>query len=158
MSSRVSGSIPSNPTPQLQVVLDYLTAVCEGDFSKMTTFLTDDFMHHVHPRSLGIPSSDKAAWTQFNVNIYPFFEGFKLQIYEIVEGGNTVSLHASSSSTTTSGAHYNNEYALFFELVAAAEGSLQIRRQKEFVNSKYASEFFLAEKARQEAAGHKFPM
>ena len=58
---------------------------------------------------------------------------------------------------TTTGAHYNNEYALFFELVPNSE-TFMIRKQKEFVNSKYASEFFPAERARQEAAGHKFHM
>ena len=67
------------------------------------------------------------------------------------------SQQVSSSSKTTTGASYNNEYVLFLELESKEGSALQIKRFKEFVDSKYSTEFFPAEKARQEAAGRKFP-
>lgn len=78
MSSSISGEIPSNPSAQLQVVLDYLAATCEGNFDKIDGLLTEDFVHLIHPKSLGRSPDDKAAWIKFNVDVFPFFKDFKV--------------------------------------------------------------------------------
>ena len=57
----------------------------------------------------------------------------------------------ASTSITTSGADYANEYALFFELTPDIGEGVKVTRAKEFIDSKHTVEFFQAEKARQES-------
>ena len=79
MSIPITGAIPSKPSAQLQVVIDYLTSLCQGDFDKMGSLLTEDFAHHFHPKSLGYPSADKAGWIGMNTGGFHMFKDFKVR-------------------------------------------------------------------------------
>ncbi|CAL1717448.1 unnamed protein product [Somion occarium] len=155
MSSPVTGAIPANPSPEVKLIIAWMTALCDGDFDKLATLVTEDFVHYVHPSSLGFPKRNKTEWLQFNKDGFDIFKNFKITVHEIVEGQSAVVVHASSNATTSTGYPYANEYSLFFHLTAETDGSYTIDQLKEFMDSQYAVEFFLAEKKRQEAAGNK---
>ncbi|KAK7682592.1 hypothetical protein QCA50_014392 [Cerrena zonata] len=142
MSTFIIGAVPPSPSAQLQVVIDYLTSLCQGDFDKMGGLLTDGFTHYFHPKSLGYPPADKAAWIGFNSGGFHMFKDFKFNVFEVVEGQSTLTLHASAEAKTAAGDDYTNEYALFFEVARGADGSMKIKRNKEFVDSKYVTNFF----------------
>ncbi|KAK7692439.1 hypothetical protein QCA50_004064 [Cerrena zonata] len=151
-SSTLSGAIPSQPSPQIQVVIDFLASFGRKDFETIASLASDDYVHYVLPKTLGIPPSEKTPWLKSTQEMLGIFNNdFKLDIEEIVEGQNAVIIHAESSATTTTGAKYNNEYVIIFELKTDTEGAVKIKRAKEFVNSKFTAEFFAAERARQAA-------
>lgn len=79
MSSSVFGAIPEKRTPQLQVVLDLLIGFCHKEFDKVSTLITDDYVHSIFPKSLGIPPSDKASWIQQLRENLPIYNDFKVR-------------------------------------------------------------------------------
>lgn len=78
MSSPIVGVIPAKRSVQLQVVIDFFTAFCHKEFDKVSTFLTDDYVHYVLPKSLGLPPSDKSGWIKYVREIMPIYNNFKV--------------------------------------------------------------------------------
>ncbi|CAL1717471.1 unnamed protein product [Somion occarium] len=154
MASRITGALPSNPSAQVQAVIDWMFAMCEGDWDKLESVLTEDFEATILPKSLNFPVRNKAAWIQYNKDAFPIFTDFKFHIVEIVEGVNAVAVHGCSNATTSTGHPYRNEYSLFLHLTRQSDGRYRLKQEKEFIDSQYIVEFFSAEKKRQEAAGN----
>ncbi|KAK7682589.1 hypothetical protein QCA50_014389 [Cerrena zonata] len=70
----VTGAIPTNLFPQVRTVVDYVTVICDSDWSKLESLLTDDFIWYIYPKSLGLPLSNKAEWIKFNADASDIFK------------------------------------------------------------------------------------
>ncbi|KAI0081027.1 hypothetical protein K474DRAFT_1672290 [Panus rudis PR-1116 ss-1] len=153
MSSRVSGVVSSNSSPQVQAVVQWLTALAESDFATFDTLLTDDYVSTLLPRTLNTPDRTKEVYLGSLKTALRAFTDFKFEVHEVIEGENAVAIHVSSNAKTTTGHPYTNEYTMFFRLKKNADGKIQITGVKEFVDSLYSAGFFPAENERQKAAG-----
>jgi len=77
------------------------------------------------------------------------FKVFKVTLHEIVEAPGRIFLHASSKATSTTGFPYSNEYNILLYVTPQPTGPPKISVAKEFVDSKFTLEFFVAERQRQ---------
>ncbi|CAL1717470.1 unnamed protein product [Somion occarium] len=128
LSSVITGAIPTQPSPQ----------------------------HHIHPRSVNLPSGQKKTWPGNTRVAVEFFKRFRFDVLESVEGNETVVIHTRSSATMTSGCSSRNEYVLFFHLAKQDKGEYKISSSKEFADSLYSLRFFAEERKRQQALGRGF--
>ncbi|KIJ51378.1 hypothetical protein M422DRAFT_158316 [Sphaerobolus stellatus SS14] len=144
-----SPAIPANPSPQLQVVLQWLDAWKTLNVDNVLPTLADDYKHQVLPKSLGRPMLNREEFTQNYRAVLPLYSYFEVCANELIEVPGKIFVHAMSSGKSTTGAPYNNEYCLTFYLVNQDDGLPKISYLKEFVDSKYSSEFFAGERERQ---------
>ncbi|KIJ51403.1 hypothetical protein M422DRAFT_26817, partial [Sphaerobolus stellatus SS14] len=109
----------------------------------------NDYTHQVLPKSLGRPVLNREEFIQHCKILLPLYVHLGAsKVEEIIEVPGKVFVHATSSGMSTTGAAYDNEYCLTFHL-AHQDGDLKIFHLKEFVDSKYTSEFFAGESKRQ---------
>ncbi|KAF8589497.1 hypothetical protein K439DRAFT_1253540, partial [Ramaria rubella] len=144
-----SYNIPPDPSPELQTALKWIDGFNCWDIDQITSVLSNDYTHHILPKTLGVKSRNKEEFREYFTGILPMFQDFKVTIHEIVEGAGKLVIHASSTATSTTGYPYANEYNLILHLVSQGEGLPKISMIKEFVDSKFAVEFFVGERKRQ---------
>ena len=80
MSSPLSGALPAEPSAQLQTAIDFLTLFCNKDLEKLSTLLTDDYIHYLLPKSLGSPPCGKVAWVKQMQEALRTVDHFKVQL------------------------------------------------------------------------------
>ena len=80
MSSPLSGVLPAQPSAQLQTAIDFLTLFCYKDLEKLSTLLTDDYIHYLLPKSLGSAPCGKVAWVKQMQEALRTVDGFKVQL------------------------------------------------------------------------------
>ena len=80
MSSPLSGALPAEPSTQLQTAIDFLTLFCNKDLEKLSTLLTDDYIHYLLPKSLGSPPCGKVAWVKRMQEALRTVDHFKVQL------------------------------------------------------------------------------
>ncbi|KIJ51392.1 hypothetical protein M422DRAFT_26806 [Sphaerobolus stellatus SS14] len=144
-----SPAIPANPSTQLQVVLKWLEAWRTLNLDNILLALANNYKHQVLPKSLGRPVLNREEFIQNYKVILPLYTHLGTdKVKEIIEVPGKIFIHATSSGKSTTGAAYDNEYCLTFYL-AHQDDDLKISHLKEFVDSKYTSEFFAEESKRQ---------
>ncbi|KAH8104840.1 hypothetical protein BXZ70DRAFT_623247 [Cristinia sonorae] len=142
-----------DPSPQLQAALHWINALIETrDVQDLESAITDDFAIQVLPKSLGRPQLHKEEYLKYS-NSFTFHvvRDFEATIQEVVETADKVVLHASSKATSATGFPYSNEYIIIFHLALQPDGQYKVKYLKEFVDSQFSTEFFPAERKRQEA-------
>lgn len=71
--------IPASPSPQLQIVLKLVEGYNKWDVDTITADVSDDWQHHVLPRSLGIPVKNKVEWRAYFASIRPWLKDFTVR-------------------------------------------------------------------------------
>jgi len=145
-----------DPSPQLQVVLRWIDAlITTRDLKALEGTITEDYTHHVLPKSLGRPLMKKPAFLEYGTFVMTVLPEFNATIYEVVESPGKLVLHASSSGTTVTEYPYANEYVTIVHVAKPEDGDYRISSIREFLDSKYTSESFPKERKRQEEAAKK---
>lgn len=72
--------IPEKPSPELQAVLSWIDGFNRWDFDHVKAATTDDCMHHVLPRSLGIAPKTKQEYIASMSGATPPLDGFTVCI------------------------------------------------------------------------------
>lgn len=80
MSGPVTGAIPANPSPQVQLILDFFTALCVGDWDQLNALTAEDFVQTINPKSLGFPARNKAEYIKWNQDGFHIFKDFKVSM------------------------------------------------------------------------------
>ncbi|EJD42935.1 hypothetical protein AURDEDRAFT_167884 [Auricularia subglabra TFB-10046 SS5] len=133
-------SAPSNPSPQLKPVLEWLYASEALDVDRLGAILSDEaFEDNVLPMSLGFPPCpSKAAWLDmFRGGISSWFDrhGFEFTFHEYFEGPGHITAHVSAEGETKYGQAMANEWLIVFQVRKDTSGAFKIVRILEFADS-----------------------
>ena len=72
----------------------------------------------------------------------------QIVVHDVVEVPDKIVVHMSSTATSGFGQPYASEYFIMMQLVSQSDGKHKIMVLKEYVDSKYMTEFFAEEKKR----------
>ncbi|TCD63684.1 hypothetical protein EIP91_005089, partial [Steccherinum ochraceum] len=97
-----TSDIPTNPSPQLKVALNYLDAIAHRDIVQVKDVLAPDCVSTVLPAGLGFPPiRGLDAILELYSGSLPHFTSFEFTVHEITEVPGKVIIHASSDAHTT---------------------------------------------------------
>ncbi|KAI0253738.1 hypothetical protein BJV78DRAFT_164998 [Lactifluus subvellereus] len=87
--------LPPNPSPQLQVVLDYFKCLSRWDLEKLSTLSSPRFTQETLPASMGIPSRTRSEDTAYLKEFQDSLKSapLQIQIYDINESKGKVWVH-----------------------------------------------------------------
>ncbi|KAF8161482.1 hypothetical protein B0H34DRAFT_643043, partial [Crassisporium funariophilum] len=148
--------IPSAPSPNLRAFLEYVDALHAWDFDALMSSFDDALEHRILPQSLGRPVLNKRQYGEYFRGVMPLFRKFQLTIHEVIEAGDKMTIHASSTGESITGAPYANEYTYIVQFVPpppnqGGKALPKMRFVKEFVDSSATVKFFTEERAKAKA-------
>ncbi|KAJ7641951.1 hypothetical protein FB45DRAFT_901410 [Roridomyces roridus] len=124
--------------------LDHLTINTSSvDWAALADLLAADFTHEYRPASLAPPANQRVRNKEEMLQLFELaWSGFErlefLPPLDIIQGQDSIVFHVQSDGISKQeGKHYTNEYMLTFRFRGE-----KIVSVKEFVDSKYSSEFF----------------
>ena len=121
MSAPVTGAIPTNPSPKVQLIIEFFTALCVGDWDKLNASTTEDFVQVINPKSLGFPVRNKADYIKWNQDGFSIFQNFKVSRHFL---RNLQSLTAYSSTFTISTRATNRSRSMYVLCPKASSSTL----------------------------------
>ncbi|KAF8514613.1 hypothetical protein JB92DRAFT_2918739 [Gautieria morchelliformis] len=101
MTTAASCTIPANPSPELQVALNWIEGYNRWDIDLLFSTVSDDYTHHVLPGSLGIKPRSKEEFREYLTSIFPMFQGFTVTLHEIVEAPGKILFHVRHDTEST---------------------------------------------------------
>jgi len=158
-------------SPRVDVALAWIAAFTNWDLPAVYSFVTDapDFAYSYLPASAGISSKTRAEWHVYNCQMKAMLPDFYVEVLNIFESSGPVIAHIVGRATSRTGAPFVQEYIMFIhirsEIAAGAPdgdvnkdpqaGALRLYKVEEFVDSRFASDFFAAERLRWRSAAGK---
>ncbi|KAH8092670.1 hypothetical protein BXZ70DRAFT_1010747 [Cristinia sonorae] len=144
--------IARDPSPQLRAVLRWFDALVEHDVEMLKDVLTEDYVHPMHPRSLGLQTYDRVGFLEFARKILmPFLTKYEYSIIDVVETSDRVVVHTYANGTTSTGYSYSSELLLMAHVVLQLDGEYKIKTLKEFVDPGMIISGFFAEELKRVA-------
>ncbi|KAJ6489649.1 hypothetical protein C8R47DRAFT_1320203 [Mycena vitilis] len=143
---------PTNPSPTHQALLAWVDAVQSNDPAAMLACYDDsaEVSIQVLPASMGLPKMNKAAYADpLRKNLANYKKYIKMTLYEVIEAGSAITVHAASEGESVSGTPWKNEYILIFHFTQPSDGNLpKIVSFKEFMDSAAVQKFFAEDAAK----------
>ncbi|TCD60734.1 hypothetical protein EIP91_009617 [Steccherinum ochraceum] len=153
MTYTCSAPLPTNPSPQLEVVLSMMQAGTAFDLEAFGAFTSDDYTHHFLPENAGLPKSSKAEFMGHISKIGKLFATFSVEVKEIIESPNVIVLYTSIRGTTKGGNVNDADMVNMVYVREEADETWRVTKSREYVDTAKFAQFGAA--VQKEMAAHK---
>ncbi|KAF8329511.1 uncharacterized protein EI90DRAFT_1406745 [Cantharellus anzutake] len=116
----------------------------------LTTSL-EDLTYSYLPASAGILPKSMKEWQRYHRSVKEIIPDFKFEVLDIYECNGCVVARLVGRATSRSGAPFLQEYVFFIHCryeydTSSNESSIKVHKVEEFIDTRFSSTFFAAEK------------
>ncbi|KAF9558104.1 hypothetical protein CPC08DRAFT_639403 [Agrocybe pediades] len=152
VSANYGFTFPARPSLYMRGYIKYMDAIYSWDVERILDCFDEELEHRILPGSLNRPVLNKRQYRDYLNGVLPLFRICKMDLHEIIEVQERMTVHMTVRGRGTSGASYANETTQIIHWKLPPPSSdphalPKIRLMKEFVDSLFASTFFSNERA-----------